>query len=520
MCNIFHIEILVVNMKKRYIAFLAVFFLSQLYALARDKSQDQIIIRQSFFDAEPPSYLMQDSSASFENKYDDKVEENILSENENERKDVETTKPLHPSQRVVEDIKNNIHEEMDFEIKNRSGSHSISLMDAARLIILSHPRMNQVKANARGEAEMIDVAKAGYYPQVKGGFGLQYNPDNKSRNNRDYAQSLNIEVKQTLYDFGKTASTVKSAEYGYLGAKAYIDATSEELIHTAATMVVMISRYEKLLVLAQNQVDQVAHLGSLVKSRHIKGASNLSDVLQANSRLDNVMSETLDTEAQYENYVRTLGLLINQPNIEGASIGELPKELTERCTLLSDWDDIPEFAMAALEAKRAYADLDRAKADELPTISLDATSYRPLNPMDRSDSKFESRVSINVSVPIYQGGGLAAGRRATASRAGAANAKKAEVKLEINKAVSEIDVRLQNMLKRKNLLIQRVENLRGTKELYKKQYLELGTRSLLDLLNSEQEFHQAQVEVENNKSDIIQAQLDCAFYQGKLRKLF
>lgn len=501
-------------------AFIAIFFLSQFYALAQIKSQDQIIIRQSFFDAEPPSYLMQDSSASSENKYAYKVEEDILSESGDIRKAVEVTKSLHSTQLIVEDIKNTINEEMDFEIKSRSGFHSISLMDATKLIILSHPRMNQVKANALGEAEMIDVAKAGYYPQVRGGLGLQYNPDNNNRNSRDYVQSLNLEVKQTLYDFGKTASTVKSAEYGYLGAKAYIDATSEELIHTAATMVVMISRYEKLLILAQKQVNQVGHLGKLVESRHLKGASNLSDVLQANSRLDNVMSEALDTEAQYENYVRTLGLLINQPNIDGASIGQLPKGLTERCSILSDWDDIPEFAMAELEAKRAYADLDRARADELPTISLDGTSYRPLNPVNKSDSKFESRVSINVSVPIYQGGGLAAERRASANRAGAANAKKAEVKLEINKAVSEIDVRLQNMVKRKNLLIQRVENLRGTKELYKKQYLELGTRSLLDLLNSEQEFHQAQVEVENNQSDILQAQLDCAFYQGKLRKIF
>ncbi|MHC5224512.1 TolC family protein [Ignatzschineria sp. LJL83] len=506
-------------MKKKYMALVAVFFMNQVYAFA----QNEVVIRQPFFDAEPPSYLIDISNDSSENntisekKY---LQEEVFLQNKDGAEDVEIVKPLHSNQLVIENIQDTINQERSFEIKSQSGSHSISLIDATRLIVLTHPRMNQVKANARGEAEMIDVAKSGYYPQVKGGLGLQYNPDNRDRNSRDYVQSINLEVKQTLYDFGKTSSSVKSAEYGYLGAKAYIDATSEELIHTAATMVVMISRYEQLLILAQNQVDQVDYLGNLVESRHIKGASNLSDVLQANSRLDNVMSEALDTEAQYDNYVRTLGLLINQPNIEGASIGQLPKGLTERCSILSDWDDIPEFAMAELEAKRAYADLDRAKADELPTISLDGTSYRPLNPVNKSDSKFESRVSVNVSVPVYQGGGLAAGRRASASRAGAANARKAEVKLEINKAVTEIDVRLQNMVKRKNLLIQRVENLRGTKELYKKQYLELGTRSLLDLLNSEQEFHQAQVEVENNKSDIIQAQLDCAFYQGKLRKLF
>lgn len=80
-------------------------------------------------------------------------------------------------------------------------------------------------------------------------------------------------------------------------------------------------------------------------------------------------------------------------------------------------------------------------------------------------------------------------------------------------------IHLENLHKRKNLLSQRVENLRNTKELYKKQYLELGTRTLVDLLNSEREYHQAQVEVVNNQFDIIQAQLDCAFYQGKLKEV-
>ena len=75
---------------------------------------------------------------------------------------------------------------------------------------------------------------------------------------------------------------------------------------------------------------------------------------------------------------------------------------------------------------------------------------------------------------------------------------------------------LDNLHQRTNLLSQRVSNLANTKELYKQQYLELGTRTLLDLLNSEQEYHRAQVDVVNNKFDIVQTQLNCAYDQGKL----
>ena len=59
-------------------------------------------------------------------------------------------------------------------------------------------------------------------------------------------------------------------------------------------------------------------------------------------------------------------------------------------------------------------------------------------------------------------------------------------------------------------------NISGTKDLYRKQYLDLGTRSLVDLLNAEQEYHQARVEVLNSELDLKASQIECAYSQGLL----
>lgn len=397
---------------------------------------------------------------------------------------------------------------------------TVTLHEAAELIIKNHPRMKQVESSAKGEEEMISVAKAAYYPQINGGLGTRYNNGSNNRYDKDYLHSIDLEVKQTIYDFGKTSNAVKSAEYGYLGAKAYAAAMNEELIYTAVSAVISIVNYKKLIKLSADQVNQVASIGLLVDARHEKGASNLSDVLQADSRLDAVKSEELMTRSHQESQIRALGLLIGRPNLNNAVIDELPKDLSLSCSSLPEWDDIPEFAIAEFESQKAFADLDRAGSNELPSITLQGNTSRPLNATSRYGSKFESSVSLNVSIPIYQGGGLSASTRASANRAEAASARKEEVRLEINRRLSDTQVRLEYMRKRQSLLLRQVENLRGTKELYKKQYLDLGTRSLLDLLNAEQEFHQAQVDVENNRSEIIQAQLDCAYFQGKLRHYF
>lgn len=461
------------------------------------------INREPFFDAEPPSYLL----------------DAVIIRASDEGEDIDVDELQYPD--IVESsLPIAGIEQTKIAVEDYDASQKVTLKEAAQLIVNYHPRMAQVHSSAKGEEEMIAVAKSAYYPQVKGGLGSRYDNNGSNRYDKDYIQSIDLEIKQTIYDFGRTANAVKSAEYSYLGAKAYVAATNEELIYAATSSVVSIVRSKKLMALSKAQVQQVASIGKLVEKRYEKGASNLSDVLQAHSRLDAVMSEDLITSSQQQSQLRNLGILIGKSNLKSATIGELPEGLSQACTLLPDWEGIPELAIAEFESQKALADAERASAEELPTISLQGTTSRPLNAASRYGSKFESSISLNVSVPFYQGGGLSANKRATANRAQAASARKEEARLEIKQRLTDTQVRLEYMLQREGLLMQQVENLRGTKELYKKQYLELGTRSLLDLLNSEQEFHQAQVEVESNKSEIIQAQLECAFYQGKLRRYF
>lgn len=413
--------------------------------------------------------------------------------------------------------------QLKLDEKNEKANHkkrgsSITLVDAAQEIILFHPRVAQAKGEERTEEELIAVAESKYYPQINGGIGMRRDSNRSDRYDREFLQDINLEIEQVLYDFGKRSSAVKSAEYSYLTAKAYTSMTNEELMHIAALTVVAADRYKKLMQLSQDQVQRIAALGKLVDERYEKGASNLSDVYQAKSRLDDVLSEELDVATQHQTVLRTLGIIIGQPQLSNATIGSLPAGLSLACDVAPNWSAIPAYQVAELEAERALAELERAKADELPTISLRGNASRALNATPRYGSRIDSTVSLNVTMPVYQGGGLSASKRAAANRAQSADAKKAEVQLDVSQKLSDTQVNLENLHKRKNLLMQRVDNLKHTKELYKKQYLELGTRTLVDLLNSEREYHQAQVEVVNNQLDIIQAQLDCAFYQGQLGK--
>lgn len=405
-------------------------------------------------------------------------------------------------------------------IKASYTGSTISLREASQAIVLFHPRVKQAMGNEDSEEELVSVAKAAYYPQVKGGVDTRRERRSANNNDMAYLQDLNVEVNQVIYDFGKIASSVKSAEYGHLSAKTQTMQVNEDLINTAALAVITVNRTTELSNLAKEQVSSVGSLTGLVEKRNKEGASNLSDVYQAKSRLDDVLAEELEIDSQHKRILRTLGLVIGQKDIANAVVGDLPTTFITACSMSPEWQSIPEYKLAEIDAEQALAELEMAQAKEMPTISFKGIASKPLNSIPRYDNRASKRhdvsMGINVSIPLYEGGALFSNKKVAESKIKAADARKLDVRLEIEQVIGESELQLQNLNAKKGLLKQRIINLQNTKELYKKQYLELGTRTLVDLLNSEQEFHQAKVDDVNNDFEIIQTQVNCLYQQGKL----
>ena len=59
-----------------------------------------------------------------------------------------------------------------------------------------------------------------------------------------------------------------------------------------------------------------------------------------------------------------------------------------------------------------------------------------------------------------------------------------------------------------------------TRELYQQQYLDLGSRPLLDVLNAEQEVYQARFAELQTQNQLRQLQLNCLYNAGSLRQAF
>jgi adhesin transport system outer membrane protein len=59
-----------------------------------------------------------------------------------------------------------------------------------------------------------------------------------------------------------------------------------------------------------------------------------------------------------------------------------------------------------------------------------------------------------------------------------------------------------------------------TRDLYRLQYLELGSRSFSDLLSAESEIHQTRIDILSAELTVATMAFDCLYYSGHLLKFF
>src|SRR5690606_35992427 len=127
---------------------------------------------------------------------------------------------------------------------------------------------------------------------------------------------------------------------------------------------------------------------------------------------------------------------------------------------------------------------------------------------------------LNFSMPFYQGGATRAQKRAARSALGAAEAAANSARLSASQNLIEARNRTSGFQQRIGALAERIASILLTRDLYREQYLSLGTRTLLDLLNAEQEYHQARFENANNIHDMRRMQVDCLYNSGRMREAF
>lgn len=404
--------------------------------------------------------------------------------------------------------------------RNQLSSRQLDMVGAVQRAVEWHPSVARSIDALHREQEGVRVAKAGYFPQVN--VSVIAGDDSEDRRDGD-GHALQLYVSQMIYDFGKVSSGVDLATASARKSQAEVLQAIDTIARDTAKAAIEVQRYQALVEVAQGQIEGVSAIASLVKMRSDRGVSSRSDVLQARSRMESARASKQRVQAQLNRWRSTLQNLMGSQSRFAVSAGS-PKGAGNACQADSpDLSAVPEVLVAEASRAEVMARMEEAKADAWPTLSLDASlnNYLDQEYVDaRALNQNEHSVFLNLSMPIYQGGRISATKESSGYALRAAEAEKDAARLSVAQDFVAAREEAGGLAQSLSILSARERAIAETRDLYRKQYSSLGTRTLLDLLNAEQELHQARLERNNTRYDLKRLQIDCLYSLGALRRVF
>ena len=394
----------------------------------------------------------------------------------------------------------------------------LGLAEAARVAAQWHPSVAEAIGQLYRQGEGINVARAGYYPQLSGGIRTGYDTGYGADRG---SQSLSLSLKQMLYDFGKVDYAVNAARAAAARSQANILLVVDDLARDTAYAWIETRRYEQLMEIAREQIRGIGEIVGLARQRSDMGASTRSDVVQAESREEGARATLEEYQAQYERWRSTLATLIGRMAPPALAESE-PPELANACNRPLGGDDrLPAVLMALAQRAQSQAELAQAKAEAYPTLSLQPQVNQYLdNDYNRDNPSLErtqAGIYLNLEVPIYQGGAISARTRAAGHALTAADSAEDAARLQARRGLAEAKAQTSGLGRRLRSLEARQGSIQEARMLYGRQYLDLGTRPLLDLLNAEQEIYQSRFDMAGTRSDLLRLDVDCLYNNGALR---
>ncbi len=378
----------------------------------------------------------------------------------------------------------------------------------------TNPTLQGARANQRATDEDVPIAKATGRPSASatGSYTEIVDPTGSSSNlstpgslaiegpTRQLNAGVNLSVP--LYSGGAVKNRVRAAERRVDAGQADLRGTESAVFSQAVAAYMDVILNEAIVGLNRNNVQVLSVNLEATSDRFEIGDLTRTDVAQSEARLAVARSDARSAEANLagarERYIQVVG----HPPGELAPPPPLPGlPATPEDAVEISLDNNPDILAARERARAADFDINVASASRLPQLNavVGGTYSNSLGSLRIAGSNVALpqtssglTVGLSGSIPLFQGGRPAAQRRQAQARAGAALEQEIGTERDVIaqtrssyqswKAANDVIISSQAGVDAATLSLEgvRAEN-------------SVGNRTILDILNAEQELLNAQV---------------------------
>ncbi len=396
------------------------------------------------------------------------------------------------------------------------------LVEALALTHDTNPTLIAQREALRATNEDVSQALSGFRPTVEadGDFGVQYSntdPSNGSSSSDSVTPaSVGVTVSQPLYRGGRTTASVRSAEFAVQAARATYLSIEQQVLLDAVTAYMDVVREQAVLELTINNEQVLRRQLQATRDRFQVGEVTRTDVSQAESRLARATADRIAAEGDLDNsratYTRVIGRPAGAVTPPPPVVG-LPASLDESITQAEG--NNPALITANFNERSADANVDVVFGELLPEVSLVGraqSTYEPSETIDQSDT---ASLTAQVTVPLYQSGAVSSRVREARYNANQTRIQVEETRRDVVENAIQAWETLETARASIRSFVAQVSAARIALEGTEQEAL-VGSRTVLDVLDAEQELLDAQVSLVRSQRDEVVAAYSLLAVTGQL----
>ncbi len=403
-----------------------------------------------------------------------------------------------------------------------SPAQAQSLIDTLSQAYSYNPQLDAERARLRATDEDVARANSGYRPSIAGTADIAHEHTytrppslgNGSTSPKGYA----FQLVQPLFRGFRTTNAVNAAEASVRSGRERLRLVEQDVLLAAVTSYGDVVRDQATVRLRENNLRFLSTELQATRDRFAVGEVTRTDVAQAEARRSLAVSElelakgNLKTSrGQYEQVVGSPPQNLRDANPNSKLV---PGSLDEAVGIGTQ--ENPQIVGALYSEQAARFQVDQIRGELLPDAQVEATYSNRFDDSRLIDESESTSVVGRLNVPIYPAGGEVYARVRQAKHTHVSliqqiEQARAAVKAEIVQNWSQLQAFKAQSVSDRAQIDANQTALNGVREEEK-----VGQRTLLDVLNAQQELLQSQVQLESTKRNVLVASYGVVAAIGRL----
>lgn len=390
-------------------------------------------------------------------------------------------------------------------------ANTLTLNEVIEHTIKSNPEVEAARYEARAIRREVSGARAGYYPRLDATLGVgRERTESPATGGEEVDLTRNeaaLQLRQTLFDGGATSSEVKRQKSRYKSALYEAQAVRENAALRASEVYIDLLRNQKLLELVTESLEEHQNIYDQTALRLRSGVGSQADLDQIGARLalaqNNVLSGQNNVADSIANFEKVVGYELDDKVLQkpqAISSDVFPADLSSAINLALE--NHPTFLSAKADVKAAQSQYEASKSNFYPNVQLegDKTWNEDIDGIEGDND--DAVIAVRMRYNLFNGGADKARKKQTAQLITQSKEIRNNTYRQVVESLSLSWNAKETTAKQLELLDRYIVSVSSTKSAYRKQF-NIGRRTLLDLLNTENELVDARRNYINAEHDAL-----------------